>query len=158
MYIRNWAKSATTTFISFNYLFVSLPLFASSFTTQYQKRHQSISSYHPNHHTNHCNTQLKMSDTPSTPSTTTTTNKDDIPTFTSTDAAAAATDFANYFCAYAQLYHQKQMLTDHNRMAAYHAAIVGNADIFKDKIVMDVGTGSGILAGEYLLCVRIVCV
>ncbi len=48
----------------------------------------------------------------------------------------------------AQLYHQKQMLTDHNRMAAYHAAIVGNADIFKDKVVMDVGTGSGILAGE----------
>ena len=44
------------------------------------------------------------------------------------------------------------MLTDHNRMAAYHAAIVGNADIFKDKIVMDVGTGSGILAGECLLC------
>ena len=91
-----------------------------------------------------------MSDSPSSPPPTT--NKDDIPTFTSTDAAAAATDFANYFCAYAQLYHQKQMLTDHNRMAAYHAAIVGNADIFKDKIVMDVGTGSGILAGELLLC------
>ncbi len=33
-------------------------------------------------------------------------------------------------------------------MAAYHAAIVGNADVFKDKVVMDVGTGSGILAGE----------
>eukprot|EP00571_Detonula_confervacea_P007721 CAMPEP_0172325624 /NCGR_PEP_ID=MMETSP1058-20130122/54463_1 /TAXON_ID=83371 /ORGANISM="Detonula confervacea, Strain CCMP 353" /LENGTH=494 /DNA_ID=CAMNT_0013042215 /DNA_START=200 /DNA_END=1685 /DNA_ORIENTATION=- len=62
------------------------------------------------------------------------------------DAKAKATDFANYFCAYAQLYHQKQMLTDHNRMAAYHAAIVGNADVFKDKVVMDVGTGSGILA------------
>ena len=88
-----------------------------------------------------------MSDSPS-PSSPPSTNKDDIPTFTSTDKAAAATDFANYFCAYAQLYHQKQMLTDHNRMAAYHAAIVGNADIFKDKIVMDVGTGSGILAGE----------
>jgi len=62
------------------------------------------------------------------------------------DEKAKATDFANYFCAYAQLYHQKQMLTDHNRMAAYHAAIVGNADVFKDKVVMDVGTGSGILA------------
>ena len=99
-----------------------------------------------------------MSDTPPSSTPQTTTNKDDIPTFTSTDAAAAATDFANYFCAYAQLYHQKQMLTDHNRMAAYHAAIVGNADIFKDKIVMDVGTGSGILAGECILCVRRVCV
>lgn len=75
-------------------------------------------------------------------------NKDDIPTFHTDNGAAAATDFANYFCAYAQLYHQKQMLTDHNRMAAYHAAIVGNSDVFKDKVVMDVGTGSGILAGE----------
>ena len=67
------------------------------------------------------------------------------------DDSAKATDFANYFCAYAQLYHQKQMLTDHNRMAAYHAAIVGNSDVFKDKVVMDVGTGSGILAGEFVL-------
>eukprot|EP00804_Cyclotella_cryptica_P026079 CCRYP_013940-RA/>CCRYP_013940-RA protein AED:0.07 eAED:0.07 QI:171/1/1/1/1/1/3/396/500 len=68
-----------------------------------------------------------------------------IPTFDG-DEKAKATDFANYFCAYSQLYHQKQMLTDHNRMAAYHSAICGNADLFKDKIVMDVGTGSGILA------------
>ena len=74
---------------------------------------------------------------------------DDIPTFDGSNTAAKATDFANYFCAYAQLYHQKQMLTDHNRMAAYHAAIVGNSEVFKDKVVMDVGTGSGILAGEF---------
>ena len=38
------------------------------------------------------------------------------------------------------------MLSDQSRMAAYHSAIVGNSDLFKDKIVMDVGTGSGILA------------
>ena len=69
----------------------------------------------------------------------------EIPSFNG-DKKAKATDFANYFCAYAQLYHQKQMLTDHNRMAAYHSAILGNADVFKDKVVMDVGTGSGILA------------
>ena len=25
---------------------------------------------------------------------------------------------------------------------------MGNPDVFKDKVVMDVGTGSGILAGE----------
>ena len=62
------------------------------------------------------------------------------------DEKAKASDFANYFCSYAQLYHQKQMLADHNRMAAYHSAILGNADVFKDKVVMDVGTGSGILA------------
>lgn len=73
------------------------------------------------------------------------TEEGEIPTFGSSDKAKA-TDFANYFCSYAQLYHQKQMLADHNRMAAYHAAIMGNPDVFKDKIVMDVGTGSGILA------------
>jgi len=69
----------------------------------------------------------------------------EIPSFNGS-AKAKATDFANYFCSYAQLYHQKQMLADHNRMAAYHAAIMGNSEAFKDKVVMDVGTGSGILA------------
>lgn len=73
------------------------------------------------------------------------TEKGEIPTFEGSEKAKA-TDFANYFCSYAQLYHQKQMLADHNRMAAYHAAIMGNPDVFKDKVVMDVGTGSGILA------------
>jgi len=69
----------------------------------------------------------------------------EIPSFNGNETAKA-TDFANYFCSYAQLYHQKQMLADHNRMAAYHAAIMGNSSVFKDKVVMDVGTGSGILA------------
>jgi protein arginine N-methyltransferase 1 len=69
----------------------------------------------------------------------------EIPSFNG-DAKAKATDYANYFCSYSQLYHQKQMLADHNRMAAYHSAIMGNQDVFRDKVVMDVGTGSGILA------------
>jgi len=85
----------------------------------------------------------------------------EIPSFNG-DEKAQATDFANYFCtlsscppcsvltaisgSYAQLYHQKQMLADHNRMAAYHSAILGNQDVFRDKVVMDIGTGSGILA------------
>jgi protein arginine N-methyltransferase 1 len=69
----------------------------------------------------------------------------EIPSFNG-DAKAKATDYANYFCSYSQLYHQKQMLADHNRMAAYHSAIMGNQDVFKDKVVMDIGTGSGILA------------
>ena len=38
------------------------------------------------------------------------------------------------------------MLTDHNRMKAYHDAIMKNKDLFKDKVVLDVGSGSGILA------------
>jgi len=69
----------------------------------------------------------------------------EIPSFRG-DEKAKATDFANYFCSYAQLYHQKQMLQDHNRMAAYHSAILGNQEVFRDKVVMDIGTGSGILA------------
>lgn len=64
----------------------------------------------------------------------------DIPTFGGSDKAKAA-DFANYFCSYAQLYHQKQMLVDSNRMAAYHAAIIGNADVFKDKVRDALGEG-----------------
>ena len=57
----------------------------------------------------------------------------EIPSFNG-DEKAKATDFANYFCSYAQLYHQKQMLADHNRMAAYHSAILGNSSVFKDKV------------------------
>ncbi|KAI5073454.1 hypothetical protein GOP47_0011467 [Adiantum capillus-veneris] len=55
-------------------------------------------------------------------------------------------DFANYFCTYAFLYHQKEMLSDSVRMDAYHASIFKNTKHFKNKIVLDVGTGSGILA------------
>lgn len=40
------------------------------------------------------------------------------------------------------LYHQKQMLTDHRRMESYHAAIINNAEAFKGRTVVDVGTGT----------------
>lgn len=84
-------------------------------------------------------------------------------------------DFANYFCTYAYLYHQKEMLCDRVRMDAYHSAVFRNAPHFQGKVgtplnpsensilsrqfwgpvwlirqicqvVLDVGTGSGILA------------
>ncbi|KAJ7299895.1 hypothetical protein O6H91_10G013300 [Diphasiastrum complanatum] len=57
-----------------------------------------------------------------------------------------AADFANYFCTYAYLYHQKEMLSDRVRMDAYYHAIFRNARHFAGKAVLDVGTGSGILA------------
>ena len=60
--------------------------------------------------------------------------------------AAKAADFANYFVSYAYLYHQKQMLTDHKRMQAYHSAIINNSELFQDKIVIDVGAGTGVLS------------
>ena len=41
---------------------------------------------------------------------------------------------------------QKDMLEDHKRTGAYHQAILNNPSSFKDKVVLDVGTGSGILA------------
>ena len=47
---------------------------------------------------------------------------------------------------YASLIHQQNMLQDTVRTAAYHDAIVQNAVDFHDKVVLDVGTGSGILA------------
>ncbi|WJZ98062.1 hypothetical protein VitviT2T_016617 [Vitis vinifera] len=55
-------------------------------------------------------------------------------------------DFANYFCTYAFLYHQKEMLSDRVRMDAYYNAIFENKHHFRGKAVLDVGTGSGILA------------
>lgn len=60
--------------------------------------------------------------------------------------AEKASDFANYFCSYAFLYHQKQMLMDNVRMKAYHNAIMLNKSQFEGKVVLDVGTGSGVLA------------
>ncbi|KAF8393258.1 hypothetical protein HHK36_021499 [Tetracentron sinense] len=55
-------------------------------------------------------------------------------------------DFANYFCTYGFLYHQKKMLCDRVRMDAYFNAIFDNKEHFHGKTVLDVGTGSGILA------------
>ncbi|VFQ63100.1 unnamed protein product [Cuscuta campestris] len=55
-------------------------------------------------------------------------------------------DFANYFCTYGFLYHQKDMLTDRVRMDSYYNAVFQNKHHFSGKVVLDVGTGSGILA------------
>jgi len=71
--------------------------------------------------------------------------KDRSPIMNGNEAEKAA-DFANYFCSYAYLYHQKQMLMDHVRMKAYHSAIMANKSLFEGKVVLDVGTGSGVLA------------
>lgn len=38
------------------------------------------------------------------------------------------------------------MLEDHKRTGAYYNAVMDNKRLFKDKVVLDVGTGSGILA------------
>ncbi|KAN0059736.1 hypothetical protein ACQY0O_008308 [Thecaphora frezii] len=52
-----------------------------------------------------------------------------------------------YFGYYALLSHQAQMLQDSVRTATYQQAIIHHAnDCFRDKIVMDVGAGNGILS------------
>lgn len=60
--------------------------------------------------------------------------------------APESTDFANYFCTYSYLYHQKDMMEDHKRTGAYYNACMQNRAQFAGKVVLDVGTGSGILA------------
>ncbi|KAG0240623.1 hypothetical protein BGX31_001810 [Mortierella sp. GBA43] len=51
-----------------------------------------------------------------------------------------------YFSYYAMLQHQQNMLQDGVRTSAYMNAIMSNAECFQDKLVMDVGAGSGILS------------
>jgi len=56
------------------------------------------------------------------------------------------TDHANYFCEYAYLYHQMDMLEDSHRTGSYFNAIMWNPGCFAGKVVLDVGAGSGILS------------
>jgi len=60
---------------------------------------------------------------------------------------ASSSDKANPFTVYyAQLLHQGNMLQDYVRTGTYRQAFLSNASDFKDKVVLDVGTGTGILA------------
>ncbi|MEW5310733.1 MAG: hypothetical protein WDW38_002501 [Sanguina aurantia] len=59
-----------------------------------------------------------------------------------TDQASAESYFHYYSC----IMHQQNMLQDHQRTGTYYTAIVGNRSDFEGKVVMDVGSGSGILS------------
>jgi len=52
----------------------------------------------------------------------------------------------DYLSEYAQLFDHMTMLWDHQRMEAYHSAIMSNSNDFRGKVVLDVGTGTGVLA------------
>lgn len=65
------------------------------------------------------------------------------------DDFAAKTDKASadlYFHYYGMLMHQQNMLQDQVRTGTYYAAIVENTADFHNKVVMDVGAGSGVLS------------
>ncbi|XP_073154470.1 probable histone-arginine methyltransferase 1.3 [Henckelia pumila] len=51
-----------------------------------------------------------------------------------------------YFHYYGQLLHQQNMLQDYVRTGSYYAAVMENRVDFLDRVVVDVGAGSGILS------------
>jgi len=55
-------------------------------------------------------------------------------------------DSDGYFTSYDDVQVHQLMIKDKARTDAYQKAIVGNPEFFKDKIVMDVGAGTGILS------------
>ena len=62
------------------------------------------------------------------------------------DAAPAVEVADVYLQEYGELYDHVSMLWDEQRMGAYHRAIRSNEASFRGKAVLDVGTGTGVLA------------
>ncbi|KAH3686399.1 hypothetical protein WICPIJ_002578 [Wickerhamomyces pijperi] len=63
-----------------------------------------------------------------------------------TDRANLAASELHYFDSYAGHHIHEEMLKDQVRTLSYRQAILKNKDLFKDKIVLDVGCGTGILS------------
>jgi len=55
-------------------------------------------------------------------------------------------DHDYYYGSYSHFYIHEEMLKDTTRTRAYQQAIENNPEDFKDKIVMDIGCGTGILS------------
>ena len=51
-----------------------------------------------------------------------------------------------YFNSYSSYYIHEEMLKDKVRTGAYQKAILENSELFKDKLVLDIGSGTGILS------------
>lgn len=57
---------------------------------------------------------------------------------------AEAKDY--YFNSYSSFYIHEEMIKDSARTGAYRSAIMNNKEAFKDKVVLDIGCGTGILS------------
>ncbi len=62
------------------------------------------------------------------------------------DSTSSMTSKDYYFDSYSHYGIHEEMLKDRVRTETYRAAILDNTDLFKDKIVLDVGCGTGILS------------
>lgn len=51
-----------------------------------------------------------------------------------------------YFGSYSSFHIHEEMLKDTVRTRTYQRAIMDNPEVFKDKIVLDIGAGTGILS------------
>lgn len=51
-----------------------------------------------------------------------------------------------YFNSYSSFYIHEEMIKDTIRTGSYQRAIMNNPEVFKDKIVLDIGCGTGILS------------
>lgn len=68
-------------------------------------------------------------------------NRDSVFTQRTDDASAC-----QYFQFYGYLSQQQNMMQDYIRTSTYQRAILSNGEDFRDKVVLDVGAGSGILS------------
>ncbi|XP_020591017.1 probable histone-arginine methyltransferase CARM1 [Phalaenopsis equestris] len=62
------------------------------------------------------------------------------------DSKIEASSAKMYFHYYGQLLHQQNMLQDYVRTGTYYSAVIENSIDFQDRVVVDVGAGSGILS------------
>lgn len=65
---------------------------------------------------------------------------------TTTKKTATTKDLDYYFRSYSNVGIHEEMLRDTERTLSYRKAILRNPHLFKDKIVLDVGCGTGILS------------
>ncbi|UPQ98453.1 protein arginine N-methyltransferase [Chloropicon primus] len=62
------------------------------------------------------------------------------------DGVVTEVEDVRYFAGYSTLERQLTLLSDRIRISSYNAAILGNADNFAGRVVLDVGCGTGILS------------